>query len=235
MTVPAPVPVLVTVKPTCTALKLAVAVLAALMVTVQAFAVPVQAPVQPVKLEPALGDTVKVTLEFKLKLAEQVEPQLMPVGELVTVPEPVPVLVTVNSRTGTKLAVAVLATFVVTEQVVAVPVQAPDQPLNFEPDAAVAVKVTLAVLAKLKLQVAPQLIPAGELVTVPVPVPVLVMVSRAAWAVAVNRPVANRTTRSKMPVFMVDFMSAPLSVATQGFADARARHTPWSGCGRVAR
>lgn len=201
--VPVPVPVLVTVKSTWTALKLAVAVLAAFMVKVQVLAVPVQAPDQPVKFDPAVADAVRVTLAFRLKLAEQVAPQLIPAGELLTVPVPVPALVTVNSRTGTKLAVTVLVTFVVTEQVVAVPVQAPDQPLNLEPDAAVAVKVTLAVLAKLNLQVAPQLMPAGELVTVPVPVPVLVTVNLAAWALE-----ANKATRSKKTAFVVVFISA---------------------------
>jgi hypothetical protein len=55
-----------------------------------------------------------------------------------------------------------------------VPVQTPpDQPANFEPVAGVAVSVTCVPLGKVSVHVAPQLIPAGELVTVPVPVPVL--------------------------------------------------------------
>jgi hypothetical protein len=47
----------------------------------------------------------------------------------------------------------------------------PDQPANVEPEAGVAVKVTAAPLLKLAEQVLPQLMPAGELVTVPLPVP----------------------------------------------------------------
>jgi hypothetical protein len=41
-------------------------------------------------VDPALAAAVKVMLLFRLKLAEQVAPQLMPAGELVMVPVPVP-------------------------------------------------------------------------------------------------------------------------------------------------
>ena len=58
-----------------------------------------------------------------------------------------------------------------------VPLQAPDQPANVEPDAAVAVSLTDVPLANLALQVDPQLMPDGLLVTVPVPVPALWTVS----------------------------------------------------------
>jgi len=51
-------------------------------------------PDQPVKVEPETGAAVRVTDVPELKLAEQVEPQLMPLGLLVTMPEPVPVLET---------------------------------------------------------------------------------------------------------------------------------------------
>ena len=55
-----------------------------------------QAPDQPVKVEPDEGVAVKVTDDPELKEAEQVEPQLIPVGDEVTVPEPVPDEVRVN-------------------------------------------------------------------------------------------------------------------------------------------
>ena len=53
----------------------------------------------------------------------------------------------------------------------AVPVQAPDQPVKVEPEAGVAVRVTEVPLPKLAVQVEPQSMPAGLLVTVPAPVP----------------------------------------------------------------
>src|ERR1051325_7117846 len=65
---------------------------------------------------------------------------------------------------------------------VPVPVQAPLQPANVEPLAAAAVRVTEVPLAKLALHVLPQLIPAGDEVTVPVPVPALVTVR--VWVLA---------------------------------------------------
>jgi hypothetical protein len=49
--------------------------------------------------------------------------------------------------------------------------QAPDQPANVEPGAALAVSVTLVPEMNVALQVPPQSIPAGPLVTVPLPVP----------------------------------------------------------------
>ena len=56
-------------------------------------------------------------------------------------------------------------------------VQLPVQPANVDPEAAVAVNVTAVPLLILAVQVLPQLIPAGLLVTVPVPVPVRVTLS----------------------------------------------------------
>jgi hypothetical protein len=51
--------------------------------------VPLQAPPQPVKLHPAAGVALSATCVPVAKLALHVEPQLMPDGELVTVPPPV--------------------------------------------------------------------------------------------------------------------------------------------------
>lgn len=59
-------------------------------------AVPEQAPVHPVKLEPSLGFAVNVTDVPVAKLALHVSPQLMPAGALVTVPDPLPESVTVS-------------------------------------------------------------------------------------------------------------------------------------------
>jgi len=51
-------------------------------------AVPEQAPVQPLKIESALGFAVNTTDVPVAKVALQARPQLMPAGALVTVPLP---------------------------------------------------------------------------------------------------------------------------------------------------
>jgi hypothetical protein len=56
--------------------------------------VPVQAPDQPVKVELAFGVAVSVTAVPLGKLALHVVPQVMPAGELVTDPPPVPATAT---------------------------------------------------------------------------------------------------------------------------------------------
>src|SRR5207249_12302473 len=108
---------------------------------------------------------VSVTTVPLVKLAEQVAPQLIPAGELVTVPLPAPAGVTVKVKVCT---VNVAVTVVAAESVIVhdpVPEHPPSvQPVKVEPAAGVAVSVTTVPLAKLAEQVAPQLIPAGELV-----------------------------------------------------------------------
>jgi hypothetical protein len=102
----------------------------------------------------------------------------MPLGELVTVPVPVPAFVTVSVTGGMVLNVAVTAVcaFMVTVQL-PVPVQAPpDHPAKVDPAAGVAVRATTTPLAKLAVQAEGQLIPDGELTTVPDPEPVTVAV-----------------------------------------------------------
>ena len=54
---------------------------------------------------------------------------------------------------------------------------APDQPVNVEPGAGLAMSVTLVPETKVALQVLPQSMPAGPLVTVPLPVPAFAAVS----------------------------------------------------------
>jgi len=147
----------------------AVTLLAALMVTLHVL-VPLHAPPQPPKVQPLLGLAVNVTAVPLEKLAVQVEPQSIPLGDDVT--EPLPVVVTVNAKLLTgiteKAAVTFLAALIVTVQV-PVPLQAPLQPSKVEPAVALAVNVTLVPLEKLTEQVEPQLIPAGDDVTVPLP------------------------------------------------------------------
>ena len=89
VTVPVPMPVVVTLS-TKVGVKVAVTVVAAETVSVHG-SVPLHPPpLQPVKAEPAAGLAVSVTAVPLAKLAEQVAPQVIPMGLLVTVPEPLP-------------------------------------------------------------------------------------------------------------------------------------------------
>jgi hypothetical protein len=78
-------------------LNVAVTLRAAVMLTVHV-PVPVQAPLQPVKAEPVVGVAVRVTAVPSAYHVLQVLPHAMPVGDEVTVPEPVPAFVTVRSN-----------------------------------------------------------------------------------------------------------------------------------------
>jgi hypothetical protein len=58
--------------------------------------VPLHAPLQPVKVEPALAAAVRVTTVPEAYASVQSVPQLTPAGEEVTVPLPAPAFVTVR-------------------------------------------------------------------------------------------------------------------------------------------
>jgi len=101
----------------------------------------------------------------------------MPEGDEVTVPPPVPVFAMLSPFwTTSKLAVAEFTASMLTVQV-AVPLHAPDQPVKIDVPSAVGVRVTIAPVVKLAVQVGPQSIPAGEEVMLPPPAPVLLTVS----------------------------------------------------------
>ena len=140
--------------------------------------VPLQAPPQPLKVASLPGTADNVTDVPGVKFAEHVEPQLIPDGELETVP--LPLTDTLNAWTvavvSAKVAVADRAALMVTVQV-PLPVQPLLQPEKDDPLLGVAVRTTVAPLAKLAEQVDPQLMPEGELVTVPPPTPSREMVS----------------------------------------------------------
>ena len=131
-------------------------------------------PVHPEKVELASGTAVRLTSLPCLKSAAHVVPQSIPAGELVTVPVPVPDLVTLSWWVmAEKSATTEAAAVIVTTQV-PVPLQPePLQPVKVELTSGVAVSVTVVPWVKFAEHVAPQSIPAGELVTVPDPVPVL--------------------------------------------------------------
>jgi hypothetical protein len=149
VTVPVPEPARVTLSANVDAvLNVAVTARAAVIETVHA-PVPVQAPPQPVNVEPAEAAAVIVTDVPLAKFALHVAPQFTPDGVDVTVPAPVPDFVTVSAKLVVELlnvAVTERATVIETVHVL-VPVQAPLQPANVEPPAAAAVSVTDAPLA----------------------------------------------------------------------------------------
>ena len=58
--------------------------------------VPVQAPLQPLNMDPEVGVAARLMLVPEAYVAEHVAPQLMPAGELVTEPLPVPARETVS-------------------------------------------------------------------------------------------------------------------------------------------
>jgi len=97
---PLPVPALVTVSVEVVgvggaAANVAVTLRATVMLTRQ-LPVPLQAPLQPVKVEPVPGVAVRVTVLPAAMVALQVLPQFTPAGDEVTVPAPVPALVTLS-------------------------------------------------------------------------------------------------------------------------------------------
>jgi len=146
----------------------------AVSVSVQVEEVPLHAPDHPVKVELDAGVSVSVTEAALAKLAVHVVPQLMLDGLLVTVPEPVPAVCTVSCTGAAVVALKFAVTEVSAPTVTVhppVPLHAPDQPVNVERDAGVAMRVTEVPALNFAEQVWPQLIPAGLLITAPWPAP----------------------------------------------------------------
>jgi hypothetical protein len=143
VTFPAPIPTIVSVN-ALTGTKLAVTLIADATVRVQVLIPAQYAEIQPANADPADGTAVRVTTVPLSYFDEQVTPQSMPVGELVTVPLPVPAMATVTVYCGVgaaKVAVTLWLAFIVTLQAV-VPVHAPLQLLNAYPEAALAARST---------------------------------------------------------------------------------------------
>jgi hypothetical protein len=97
VTVPPPSPDFVTLSGKVILVKLAVTERAWLMVTTQE-PVPVHAPDHPAKVEVASGRADKVTCVPIVNEAEQIVGQVMPAGLDVTLPPPVPVLLTESAK-----------------------------------------------------------------------------------------------------------------------------------------
>jgi hypothetical protein len=132
-------------------------------------------PVQPLKIDPAAGVAVKATTAPEENAALHVAPQLIPAGLLVTVPLPLPALLIVSVKVGVNVAMQLTATDMIT--LPSLQSASPVQPAKADPADGDAVSVTVLPALNDALQVAPQLIPAGLLVTVPLPLPALVMLN----------------------------------------------------------
>jgi hypothetical protein len=140
-------------------------------VTLQVASVPVQPEVQPVKRCFAAAWAVSLTWVPIGSDSLQSPGQLMPDGADSTLPLPstLTLMAAMPDGVGVKLAVTLCALLIVTLQL-PLPVQpAPLQPLKVKPLFGVAVSVTLLPCAKLLLQVVPQLMPAGDELTLPEP------------------------------------------------------------------
>src|SRR5688500_2685485 len=136
-----PAPLVVTVS-TNVRMNVADTVLAALIVTMQVPTPEQPEPLHPEKTEFSPGAAVRVTIVPTSKPSTQSEPQLMTLGELVTVPPPPPVRLTVRLNGLMKVAVTLMAPLTVTMQV-PIPGHAPPlQPENAEPTSAVAVRTS---------------------------------------------------------------------------------------------
>ena len=144
VTVPVPVPVLVTERVDVFSVNVAATVRAVVMLTVQV-PVPVQAPVHPAKVEPVPAEAARVTLVPPEKLALHDVPHAIPPGVEVTVPLPVPFLVSASvyevGALKVKAAVTLFAASMVTVQG-PVPEHAPPHPVKVEPLVGAAVRVT---------------------------------------------------------------------------------------------
>ena len=88
------------------------------------------------------------------------------------------IMCVMDCRLALNVAVTLLAAVIVMLQVL-VPEQAPDHPAKVKPVAGAAVNVTVLPVLKFAVQVWPQLIPDGLLLTVPVPLPASETVRRA--------------------------------------------------------
>jgi len=146
------------------------------MVSVQVLVLEHPPPLQPVKEEPADGEAVKVTTVSLLKADEQIVPQVIPAGLLVTVPLPFPVLLTesMDEVLEVKSAITDAAAVMVTVQLPVPEHPPPLQPAKVESqEDESAAKVTTVLGGKAEVHAAPQATPGGSLITVPMPAPTL--------------------------------------------------------------
>ncbi|HEY2920706.1 MAG TPA: hypothetical protein VGK77_17115 [Candidatus Binatia bacterium] len=134
-------------------------------------------PLQPVNVESAPAVAFKVTTVPLSNNAEQVGPQLIPAGVLITLPLPVPFLVRDRENFVWELSELNVALQVLATSIIIFPVlhPVPLQLAKVEPAPGVADRLVSVPFVNDAEQVLPQLMPEGLLVTVPLPVPFLVL------------------------------------------------------------
>src|SRR5262245_17189097 len=111
----------------------------------------------------------------------------MPAGALLTLPLPVPLLLTESATDASNTAVTTAAPLTVTVQG-PVPAHAPPQPTQRELASGVALRDTTAPPGYVPEQLAPHVMPGGELSTRPFPSPIFITARRNIWGV---RPQAS--------------------------------------------
>ena len=115
------------------------------IVSVQTVLEPLQVPPQPANVAPEAGIAVSETVVFAAKSSEQ---SVLPLPQSIPAPvtRPPPVTVRLSPYcvlVPLKVAVTFSAALIETTQVVAVPLQAPPQPVNVAPLSVVSVRVTV--------------------------------------------------------------------------------------------
>lgn len=113
-----------------------------LLVSTVTLPVLLQSPDQLENVEPLSGVAVKLTVAAAVYVSLQSVPQLIPAGLEVTVPVPLPVLLTVSvtGATGFKVKLAVHVRLFMYNKTVLLLAHAPDQPANEEVASAIGVK-----------------------------------------------------------------------------------------------
>src|SRR5437870_8503573 len=153
---------LLTVRVNRCTLNVAVTDRAPLIVTVQVVSETPSHPLQPPKVEPPPALAVSVTTLPLSYVNTHVGPQLMPPSLEVTVPLPVPPLLTVRvNRCTLNVAVTDRAPLIVTVQVVSETPSHPLQPPKVEPPLALGVSVTTLPLSYVNRQEEPRVGPAS--------------------------------------------------------------------------
>ena len=206
-------------------MKVAVTVVAAVIVTVQVGLVPVQPPVQPVKTKPSLGDAVRVTDELSAWLLTQV------LGQLMAPPEtwPLPATLTESCAVSVEsihVALTLLSPDISVVHELLVPEHAPPQPLKTAPGSGVSTTVSTEPSGTLQEQVEPAL-PQSIWLLPPVTVPLPVNVAESVRPF-VGRARERRGDQVVVPVGDVAGGPRPSASQSPSMPSVRSQSFQWS-------